>query len=491
MSSSVRDQSAAVGAMATEWPLTEALMGGTSAMRRAGEKFMPRFPVEEPEAHKARISKATLFPAFERTVSVMAGKPFSKQGAFSPETPVEIQGKPVDPKRPTVAAVAGWASDIDREGVNLHTFAAEMLAEALAHGLCGILVEAPEPIQTGPRLVTKAEQDRAGIRPYFVRVLHNQILGWRMQWVDGKAVLTQLRLLECTSEPDGEFGEKTVERVRVLEPGKWRLFGKKAPTGVGAPTDEWVQEKAGVTDLKVIPFVPVYGKRKGYMTGVSPLINLAYLNVKHWQRQSDIDTIEHVACVPVLFAKGFEDKDPIVIGASSAIKTSSEKAELKWVEHTGEGVGASHKSIAALEEQMIQSGAELLVKKPGDRSATESANDAEANKSDLQRIVEGFEDSLDQALQMMADFAKLKTGGNYSLFKDFGVALMTEASAQLVLSMQQGGLISKATAIDEMKRRGELKPEVDAEEEAELVEAEGPALGEMTGGLDNTTPPGA
>jgi hypothetical protein len=71
---------------------------------------------------------------------------------------------------------------------------------------------------------------------------------------------------------------------------------------------------------------------------------------------------------------------------------------------------------------MIQAGAELLVKKPGQRTATESANDAEANKCDLQRIVEDFEDSLDQALQMMADYAKLGKGGNVTLFKDFGAA---------------------------------------------------------------------
>ena len=46
-------------------------------------------------------------------------------------------------------------------------------------------------------------------------------------------------------------------------------------------------------------------------------------------------------------------------------------------------VAVGRSELQALEEQMIQTGAELLVSKPGQRTATESANDAEANKSEL------------------------------------------------------------------------------------------------------------
>jgi hypothetical protein len=49
-----------------------------------------------------------------------------------------------------------------------------------------------------------------------------------------------------------------------------------------------------------IPFVPLYGTRLAFMMGISPLRDVAYLNVKHWQSQSDQDTILHVARVPIL-----------------------------------------------------------------------------------------------------------------------------------------------------------------------------------------------
>jgi hypothetical protein len=57
-----------------------------------------------------------------------------------------------------------------------------------------------------------------------------------------------------------------------------------------------------------IPFVPLYGWRRLHV-GISPLRDLAYLNVKHWQSQSDQDTILHVARVPILALIGGDETD--------------------------------------------------------------------------------------------------------------------------------------------------------------------------------------
>jgi hypothetical protein len=465
MADAVNSKSAAVSALGVEWPMLEALMAGTRAMRSAAKTLLPQWPGEEQAAYEARLATATLFPALQRTVSVMSGKPFSKAMTFSKDVPPEIASD----------QSSGWADDIDREGVNLHAFAAEMFAEALTYGLCGILVEAPKPVTPKGAVITKAEQKQADIRPYWVRVKHGQILGWRTELQNGKRVLSQLRLLEATTAPDGDFGEKVVQRVRVLTPGAWALYEKSdkpEPDG----KEVWIQVDGGVTGLDVISFVPLYGKRRGFMDGVSPLLDLAYLNVKHWQSQSDQDTILHVARVPILAIVGGDKDTVLTVGSGSAVNIPI-GGEMKFVEHTGAAISAGQASLEALEQQMIQAGAELLVKKPGERSATESANDAEGNKSDLQRLVEIFEDSLDQALHLTARYAKLAQGGHISLFKDFGAANLSEASGQLVLSMRGEGLISDETAIAELKRRGELAAEIDAADEAEKVAAQPPPLG--------------
>ena len=80
---------------------------------------------------------------------------------------------------------------------------------------------------------------------------------------------------------------------------------------------------------------------------------------------------------------------------------------------------------------------------------------------------------------MMADWVGLPQGGHVALFKDFGAGTLTDASAQLVLAMQQGGLITKQTAIKEQQRRGMLDPDIDPEQELDAVQSEGPALGSI------------
>lgn len=458
-------QSDQIAALAREWPVIEALMGGTSAMRAAGEKLLPKNTNEEKADYDKRLAVSVLFPAFRRTVRVMAGKPFSKPLTLKDAAP-EIEA---------------WCEDVDREGVDLHSFAAEMFAEGLAYGLAGILVDAPPPVAPTGAVATKKEQDKAGRRPYFVRVMHNQILGYRVEMVDGARRFTQLRLKEFATEPDGDFGDKTITQVRVLEPGSWRIYRVD-------DKGNWLIHQQGATDLDYVPFVPLYGERTGFMQARPPLLELAHQNVQHWQSSSDQHHILHVARVPILAVLGGDDKTELTVGAKTAVFVPT-GGDLKWVEHEGKAIAAGQTSIEALEAQMIQSGAELLVKRPGARTATETANDAEGNRSDLQRMVEGFEDALEQALLMMAELGGVEKAkaGEVEMFKDFGVDL-GGVSATLMKDLALGGIIANSTAIEELKRRGELSGKVDPEAEAVKVAEQGDPLGTITDPAMETPP---
>lgn len=461
MTLAVNQRSVEVETLAKPWPMLQALQDGTAAMRAAGKAYLPQWPAEEDAAYRARLATATLFPAYRRTVGVMSGKPFAKALALNDAD-----------KR-----IETFAENIDLQGVNLHTWAAEQFRAAVGFGLAGVLVEYPRAPKTqGPRTVAVVE--RAGLRPYWVRVRHDQVLGWRVANVNGAMQLTQLRLWECVEEDDGPWGSKPVDQVRVLYPGGWQTYRATGEKG------EWVLHEEGRTTLSRIPFVPFYGQREALMIGRAPMIDLAYLNVKHWQSQSDQDTILHAARVPILAIIGADDNSQLTVGASTAVKLPL-TADMKWVEHGGAAIGAGETSLDNLRDQMIQTGAELLVKREsGDVSATEAGNDAEANKSDLQRIAEGFEDALDMALEFTAEYAHLDKAGTVSLFSDYGAATLSDASASLVLQLQQGGLLSKETALDEFKRRGVLAAEVDPADELERAAAEGPALGELGMGDD-------
>jgi hypothetical protein len=430
-------------AMTQAWDLVADLMGGTSAMRIAGKKHLPQWPAEEEKAYKSRLATATLFPAYARTVSVLTGKPFSKPVTIGEDVPAKIKS---------------WLENIDLEGRNLHAFAADICSEALAYGLCGILVDVPKSVDAR----TIADEQKAGIRPYFVHVRHDSILGWRAQKVGGKMMLTQLRLMETVEEPDGEFAVKQVPQVRVLEIGRWTTY-RKQKAADGAET--WGMYEEGLTTIDVIPFVPVYGFRKDFMVGSPPMIELAYANVEHWQSKSDQQTILHVARVPILFAKDIGSETSMVVGAGSLITASGEHADMKYVEHSGAAIEAGRMSILDLEDRMRQIGAELLVIKPGNTTEVQTVSDNEQGMCDLQRIMQTAENALDQALDLMAKWVKLDTGGHVTIYRDFGAATLAEASAKLLFEMKADGSLSHATLLAEMKRRGIVSPDIDIEKE--------------------------
>jgi hypothetical protein len=469
--STVATPSSAVTAMQPDWELSRALLGGTRAMRAAGKKFLPQWPNEEDAAYDARLGTAVLFPAYKRTVETLAGKPFSKPLTLGDDVPPEIEA---------------WAEDIDLEGRNLHVFAADLMESALGYGLCGILVDCPKAegiAANAAGVPTKADEQRAGVRPYFVHIKPWQILGWVAKREGGNWVLKMLRLMECVEEPDGEFGTKDVEQVRVLRPGAFDVY-RKQKDAKGNETWALQPELSGLTSLGYIPFVPMYGKRTGYMMAEPPLKEVAHLNVQHWQSASDQQTILHVARVPILAVMGVEDGfdrngKPIpwqlTIGASSAVRLPKD-GDLKFVEHTGAAIQAGTDDLKALEERMRQAGAELLVIDQK-LTATQVTTENAVGMCALQRIVQTEEDVIDQALQMMADWMGLQESGHVTIFNDFGAATLDDASAQLIVTAQQGGLISKETAINELKRRGKLGADVEAEEEAAKIAEEGPALG--------------
>ncbi len=466
----VQDRSAEATWMEGHWTVTQALSGGTATMRNEGKTYLPKWPAEDEDSYQARLAVSTLFPAFDRTVGVMSGKPFSKQLTLGDDVPSKLQE---------------WCENIDREGRSLHAVASELCDESLRHGFCGVMVEYPQTVTKEGALAikTKYEEEKAGIRPYVVKIKHDQYLGCKViKANDGTVVLTQLRISEVGETDDGEFGVACVKRVRVWEPNRWVLYEEvKEKPDTYAPIEE------GPNTLGKIPFVPFYGRRVSFMIGVPPLMELAYLNIKHWQSQSDQDNILHVARVPILVQIGVDENTPkFTIGSNMAGRLPKD-ADMKFVEHEGHAIDAGKESLSELKEEMVQTGAELLIPKPGQRSATEANNDAEGNKSDLQRIVEMQEDSLDQVLQLMADWAKLGTGGHVSLFKDFAVATLSEASAQLVLSMQQAGVLTKKTLIQEQQRRGILSPDIDPDDELEAAAEEAPSLGEP--GSDEGDPP--
>lgn len=431
-------------------------MGGTRAMRAAGERYLPRFASETVANYNARLARSTLFNAFKKTVADMTGRVFAKPVILGKDVPQEL----VD-----------YAENIDIAGRHLNVFARDVFYDCLQAGIGYVLADAPPtPVRTDGLTPTIADYQAAGWRPYLVYIPVENLIGWKSTTIEGAETLTQIRIKECVSEPDGGYAEKTVDQIRVIEPGSWQTWRKNSQSG------KWEVHKEGSSSLNKITLAPVYLNRTGFMTGEPPLQDLADLNVAHWQSQSDQRNILTVARVPVLFGAGIETETVLEIGASSMVRVSNPDAKLTYVEHTGAAIGAGDKDLLNLQFQMQACGLQLLVDSPGQTATGEIRDDVKENSA-LAHMVAALQDALELSLGFLAEYAGLGNdkGGSLAVNTDFGLSGRM-GDIQYLTQAVIAGKIDDQTYIDELKRRGALSDAVDTETVMNRISDAAPTL---------------
>jgi hypothetical protein len=433
--------------MREDWAIIDALMGGTRAMRAANTQFLPKWPKEEPDAYQSRLKASTLLPALSETVQNMTGRVFADPITLTDDVPDQIKE---------------MAEDFDLQGNNLQVWAQSLFSGGLSHGIFHVLVDHPQ----AEGLKTKADEKSAGVRPYAVVIKPGQVLGWRSANKSGEQVLTQFRYKECVSVDDGEFGTKDVEQIRVLEPGSWSTY-IEVDDGKGQKT--WQLNAEGLTSLDVIPLTTFYTKRTGFLAATPPLLELANMNIKHWQSQSDQDNILHVARVPMLAVIGLDEGESITVGAGAATRLPA-NCDMKWVEHTGKAIEAGRQSLLDLVEDMRLAGAKLLQKeKQTVKTASQSEEEAAQEMSPLQTMAGQLEDALDQVLHYFALWMKIEDGGHVKVKGNFDIDFAPELTMPFLLSLNKARILSDQSLFEEVQRRGLLSDEIDWDEEKAKV----------------------
>lgn len=341
-------------------------------------------------------------------------------------------------------------------------------------GIAYIMVDAP------PRneLVTRARAQEMNLRPYFVHLRTEDILGWRTEVVNNTTVLAQFRIMENVTEqdPKDEFADVTIDQVRVLDRTEsgvmTRLFRKASNT---AGKDEWqLFGEPTFSDMTEITVIPFYANRTGFFEAEPLLDDLADVNIAHWQSQSDQRNILHFARVPILFGSGRQDEEPVTISVGQMTTAADPAADLKWVEHSGQAIGAGRQDLKDLEFQMETHGLQLLVARS--ESATGAALDAEKETSILGMTADQLQDALEQAVLWMAKYAGIDAAPSVTVNKEFTVGMMTAQEMSVLLQAVNSGNMSRETFLRELARRGMVAADLDPEEEAERIGDEGPSL---------------
>lgn len=452
--------------MKDDWELVNALLGGTKAMREAGETYLPKHRREYADDYKERLQTNVLVNYFEWTLEGLVSKPFAEAPKFD-KVPSEIE-KHMD--------------DIDLQGNDIVVFLRNWFREGYAKAFSHVMIDFPrvKAREDGqPRTLDDDRKD--GLRPYWVPICPENVIFAHAEMVNGIEVLTHVRILEEETVVDG-WEEKVIQRIRVLEPGQVQLWKQNR--------DKWELEDQWETGLDFVPLVTFYSNgREGLMKAKPALLDLAHMNVTHWQSSSDQRNCLTVARFPLLAGSGVstEDADALVVGPNRLLTTTAPDGKFYYVEHTGAALAAGQTDLEALEAQMAAYGATYLKEQSGTQTATARALDSAEAISPLKATVMVFADAVEQALDMHAAWMKLDAGGEVEFNTEFGLTMGDQAGLDVLFKTRQAKDISRAAYLEELKRRALLKGDFDAEADQELLDEEA-ANGMPTLDLDPAQP---
>ena len=440
----VNDPNSAWKDMEPHWVLIEDLMGGTYDMRKRHRRYLQQEPRELDESYDNRLARSVCPPFYQRLERMLAGMMTRK--------PVRLNDVP--------DVIREQLFDVDLQGNDLNVWTYETARKMIRYGHVGVLVDAPSVEQGG--------------RPYWVSYSPREILGWRSEVIEGQQKYTQLRLLEKVFEPSGLYGEVEVEQIRLLTPGKFEIHRRN-------DNGDFVIYEDGTTTLDEIPFSVAYSNRYNLMESRPPMEDIAELNLKAYQVQSDLDNQLHISAVPMLAFYGFPTAaEEVSAGPGEAIAFPAE-GRAEYIEPGGKSYEAQFKRLEQLASQINELGlAAVLGQKLSAETAEAKRIDRSQGDSTMQVCAQQMQDLIDNSLMFHANYLGSNEAGSSFVNRDFLAARLDPQEIGSLLQLYTAGTITQKTLLDQLTEGEVLGDEFDVEEELEATQI---------GGLMDSTPP--
>jgi hypothetical protein len=455
--------SADMEAMQPYFRKVETILGGTEAMR-AATQYLPRFAQETETDYKERLTNAKFTNIFGDIVENLAQRPFSKEVTLA-------EGAP--------EAVVDFIEDVDGRGNSMHVFSGDVFFNGLASGFDWILVDYT---RDAPANASIAEERKAGVRPYWVRIPASSMIAVYSATVGGNEEIVHARYLEPKTERAG-FEESTSHRVRVLN-------REKLDKGYGPATweiweeieTEWAKVDEGVISIGVIPMAPfLAGRRIGSSWQIRPpMRDAADLQIEHYQQESGLKHIRTLTAFPMLSGNGVSpptDKTgkqvPVPVGPKTVLYAppgqDGNYGQWSFIEPSAESLNFLAADIKETARELRELGRQPLTAQSGNLTVITTAVAAEKGNAAIQAWALNLKDALENALVFTAMWLKVETDAEVMVNTDFSLAYGDDDSFDHIRGMYDAGLISRDAALHEAKRRGILDAAYDADEDAENI----------------------
>lgn len=443
------------------------LMGGTEAVRNAGEDALPMLEGETDESYEFRRVLCALHNGYARTVQASVG--------FLLEEPPSLGADMPEP-------LAAFAENVDRSGTHLNVFTRKLLTSGMVDGYAGIMVEHTRV--PNPGAISSDDEERLGIGPYWLLYRVDDVIQPLYEMINGVRTLTLLVLREIVKRKVGRFGWKKFTQYRVYTNDrgviKYELW--EAPTGTGGvPTLK--TPATAITNQTQIPWSPLPCGDQSPTNKDEfspPLLNLADLNLEHHQCKTNLRSLETLACVPTQVRVGAvpdpetDEYPPITLGPRSTIEAPAVQGvstPIYWHQPDISVLAPAQASLDKIEAQMGAAGMAFLAP---DTRAAETAEarriDSAAQRASLGTVGQTAQDCLELAFQFTANYLGV-TSGSVALNVNFtGEGVDTAFLQVLITNYQSDKPVVTAEDVRYYLKNGQLPEDFDPSDEAILKE---------------------
>jgi hypothetical protein len=428
-----------------DWAMMRAFVAGRDAVME-GEKYIQKLPGHTSDTFKMFKGRAYFLNATQRSIDGLVGLLFRKE-----------------PQSDWPKGFQGYADDVTRDGRSARQLAEEIAQEVLTVGYCGVLVDHP---QEREGLLTTAGMEQMGIRPYARLYTAESVLGVKETTRGADRILKQVRLKEAArvADPDDEFGEIEVSRVRVLElddAGVYfvRLFEKQTDA---KGKEKWVEIAAFYPKKRGQPITEIpfrFFTRRGShsVPPKPPLLDLAESNKGHVNDSALYQwglmwTANPTPCfVNLTLAEG----ETVNLGASKGLQFG-EGGNAFFLEFGGAGLAAIRQAMEDKRRDMAVLGARMLTE---ERRQVEAAETAQIHRSGensvLSAIANAISEGMEWVLGWVGSWAGIEVEISYRVNTDFVAVPMDAQRLTALMGAWQGGGITRADLFGALQR-GEI-----------------------------------
>lgn len=500
-----------------KWRKIRDCLAGQDKVKEQGTLYLPMPNAhdkseENVERYRGYKARAVFLDAVSNTVEGLVGQVFS-----------------TDPVVDLPPSMKLLQEDVDGDGVTLAQRAKTTLANTLALGRTGLLVDFPEAAVSeregdvdgeGNQLTrdfTRQEMLDGTARANVLQFDPENVINWRYTVVGGKRVLSLVVIAMRYISYDDGFEVKHDDEWRVLRlvGGQyvvelWRLGAQvQGPGNTTGGTNQrgasdfilyktYTPRDASGKPLDYIPFTFVGSLNNNESPDKPPMYDIAELNLAHYRNSADYEDNVYMLGQGTPVATGLSASwvkevwkdEPLQLGSRGIVPLPA-GGDFKIVASPENGMVLE--AMNQKERQMAMLGAQLVEKKEVQRTLGEAQMERAVVESTLVQCAKNTASAIQKCLRWAAAFygedtdqSEKNTSVVFELSTDFAINKLSAEERKALIAEYQGGLLSFTEARNGLRQSGiaylddkEAKAEIDqeAQERIDLAGAEAEAIG--------------